>query len=94
MSDDGKTCTNLVFTVATVDKYAPRKTGVYNISLKKKIPGNKTQKWSWNEDKTSLSPLMYPSKALFEGANNNLIVFTNRGLKQQAMEFDTTNRIW
>lgn len=42
LADDGKTCTNLVFTVATVDKYAPRKTGVYNISLKKKIPGNKT----------------------------------------------------
>jgi len=37
--------------------------------------------WTWNEDKVTLSPMLYPSKALFEGANKNLIIFKNRGLK-------------
>jgi len=37
--------------------------------------------WKWNEAKTALIPMIYPTKALFEGANNNLIVFKNRGLK-------------
>jgi len=32
---------DMVFTVATVDKYAPRKTGVYNISLRKRVKGSK-----------------------------------------------------
>ena len=75
MGEDGTTDSGLVFEVATVDKYAPKKTGVYNIGLQKKVKGKKTQMWSWNEDKATLSPMVYPKKALFEGANKNLIVF-------------------
>jgi len=33
MGEDGTTDSGLVFEVATVDKYAPKKTGVYNIGL-------------------------------------------------------------
>jgi len=41
LGEDGKTDTNLVLEAMTVDKYAPRKTGVYNVSLRKKVKGNK-----------------------------------------------------
>jgi hypothetical protein len=37
--------------------------------------------WSWNDDKTTLSPAMFPTKALLEGANKNLIVYKNLGIK-------------
>lgn len=40
LGEDGKTDTGLVLEVATVDKYAPKITGVYNIGLKTKASGN------------------------------------------------------
>jgi len=71
----------LVLEVSSEDKYAPKKTGVYNISLRKKAKGNKAQMWSWNDEKGTLSPLVFPGKALLEGGNNNMVVYKNRGLK-------------
>jgi hypothetical protein len=41
LGEDGKTDTGLVLEAASVDKYAPRTTGVYNIGLKTKAKGNK-----------------------------------------------------
>ena len=41
LGEDGKTDTGLVLEASTVDKYAPRKTGVYNIGLAKKNRGNR-----------------------------------------------------
>lgn len=38
--------------------------------------------------------MLYPKKALFEGNNNNLIVFKNRGLKQQKFAYDKVNLEW
>lgn len=40
LGEDGKTDTGLVLEAGTVDKYAPKKTGVFNVSLKKKGAGN------------------------------------------------------
>jgi len=37
--------------------------------------------WKWDDGKGTLIPMMYPNKALFEGGNNNMIVFANRGMK-------------
>ena len=39
---DGKTDTGLVLEASTVDKYAPRNTGVFNVALSKKVPGKKS----------------------------------------------------
>lgn len=37
---------------------------------------------------------MYPSKALFEGANKNLIIYKYRGLKNQKFIFDLGRHAW
>ena len=81
LGDNGNADTGLVLEVSSEDKYAPKKTGVYNIGLKKKAKGNKAQMWKWDDNKGTLSPLIYPNKALLEGSNKNMIVFTNRGMK-------------
>lgn len=38
--------------------------------------------WSWNDDSNTLSPQLYPKKALLEGSNKNLVVYKKLGLKQ------------
>lgn len=81
LGDNGSADTGLVLEVSSEDKYAPKKTGVYNIGLKKKAKGNKAQMWSWDDNKGTLSPLVYPNKALLEGSNKNMIVYTNKGMK-------------
>lgn len=43
LGQDGKTDTGLVLEASTVDAYAPRRSGVYNIMLAKKNSGNKAQ---------------------------------------------------
>lgn len=91
LGDNGSADTGLVLEVSSEDKYAPKKTGVYDIGLKKKAKGNKAQMWSWDDAKGTLSPFVYPNKALFEGSNKNMIVFANRGMKQQQFEYDQIN---
>jgi len=69
-----------VLEASTVDKYAPKKTGVYNIGLAKKNRGNKAQQWMWEEN-SRLTPVLYKDKALMEGSNKNLIIYKFRKLK-------------
>jgi hypothetical protein len=88
LGEDGKTDTGLVLEVSSEDKYAPKTTGVYDIGLRTKNKGNKAQMWSWNDGKSTLSPALFPAKALLEGNNKNMIVYKNLGLKQQSFEFD------
>ena len=83
LGQNGKADSGYVLEVSSEDKYAPKKTGVYNIGLRKKAIGNKAQMWSWNDADGTLSPLMFPTKALMEGSNNNMIVYKNRGMEQQ-----------
>ena len=50
--------------------------------------------WTWNDDKDTLSPALFPTKALLEGKNKNMIVYKNLGLKQQKFEYDQINKLW
>lgn len=93
LGEDGKTDTGLVLEAMTVDKYAPRKTGVYNVSLRKKVPGKKAQQWTW-EDNERLTPMLYTGKALFEGMNKNLIIYKFKKMKQQKFKYDEVNKIF
>ena len=101
--EDGK---DLVLEAAQKDKYAPKKTGVFNVNMQKsaahltKEEDEKTgnhklaQQWSYDADKKALYSNMYPEKALFEGANKNLIIYNFKGLKNQQFVFDTGRKIW
>lgn len=54
----------------------------------------KAQQWFYDSKTQTLHSMLYPKKALFEGNNNNLIVFKNRGLKQQKFAYDKVNLEW
>ena len=96
---DDSANTDLVLEVQQKDKYAPKKTGVYDVrlqttkaSLSKKVDeksGNHklAQQWKYDAEKKALTSLLFPEKALFEGANKNLIVYNYKGLKNQKFTF-------
>ena len=67
--------------VSDKDAYAPRVTGVYNIALypfKGRDHPNKAQQWVYNSEDHIVSSLHHKDGALFEGFNNNIIVYKNR----------------
>lgn len=70
--------TGFVLETNPKDKYAPRKTGVFNVFLAElnPDPNYKPQQWFYNTKTHGLHSVLYPSKVLFEGMNNNLIVYT------------------
>ena len=87
--------------VDPVDKYAPRKTGVFNVHLHTMLsdkplndPERVLQLWYYNAKRKALLSRKYPSKGLFEGFNKNLIVFKYRGLKNQVWNYDMTHHLW
>jgi len=88
----------MVLQVDPLDKYRPRKTGVYNVFLaevkNKKDPARALQLWYYNGKKKALLSRKYPSKGLFEGFNKNLIVFKYRGLKNQVWSHDLNSHQW
>lgn len=90
-----------VLMVDTVDKYAPRKTGVFNVHLEALMsdkplndPIRVLQLWYYNAKRKALLSRRFPSKGLFEGFNKNLIVFKYRGLKNQVWNYDMTHHLW
>ena len=96
-AEDG---TEYVLEAAQVDKYHPKKFGVYNVLLAPKAShlsdeeDAKTgkhklaQQWRYDADTQTLYSRMFPTKALFEGANKNLIVYKYMKLKNQKFIFD------
>lgn len=37
---------------------------------------------------------MFPKKAVFEGNNKMLILYKDRGMKQQKFDYDEVNQVW
>jgi hypothetical protein len=92
--DSGK---EFVLEASTMDKYAPKTTGVFNVDMQlfdKKAP-KKTQQWSYDASTHSLHSLQYPDKVMFESFNRNLIVFSYKpGMKNEAFSFDLDHQNW
>lgn len=88
--------TNFVLEVAKEDKYAPKKTGVFNVALKMKSEQSdyKPQQWFFDAETNGLHSVLYPSKTLFEGMNKNLIVYRQLKLKNQRFNYDEINKSW
>mmetsp|Transcript_13054 Transcript_13054/g.20266 ORF Transcript_13054/g.20266 Transcript_13054/m.20266 type:complete len:158 (+) Transcript_13054:1178-1651(+) len=95
--DSGK---SLVLTVAEKDKYAPRETGVYDITLdeaaKDKDGKHKlSQLWSYDAQSRMVFSRLHTDKVLFEGANKNVIVYKqNKSLPNEKFGFDLINNRW
>ena len=80
--------------VSQKDKYAPKKTGVYDVHLQALDTKNKAQQWSYDDRTRALHPLLFPQKALFESFNKNLIVYDFRGMKNQKFAYDMGREAW
>jgi len=55
---------------------------------------NDNQKWSYDENTRKLTTLAQPGKAAFAGANNNVVLFEARGLKNQLFTFNEDINSW
>ena len=69
---------NLALEVDVKDKYDPRKTGVYNIALKEYEgieKSNIAQQWYYDGARETVHSMLHPEGVLFEGYNNNVIVY-------------------
>ena len=87
--------------VNQTDKYTPRKTGVYDVFITemRTDPSDSSvnkiaQQWSFDAKTSALIPRVYPQKAMFEGFNKNLIVYQNRGMKNQKFDYDLGSHMW
>lgn len=81
----------MAMTVDTVDKYAPRVTGVHNVSLKKWSGRDKpdtNQQWVWSEEDHTFTSVGVPGNALFEGFNKNIITYKYKGLPNQRFKYN------
>lgn len=82
---------------ALKDKYAPKKTGVYNIELQTlDNTGLKPeQKFFYKEKEHALHNHKFPDKVVFEGFNKNLMLFTYKPKsKNEKFSFDQKNKVW
>lgn len=90
-NEKGPNGEQLALEIAQEDKYHPKKTGVYNVDLQPfmgNLPAKndkehhkKAQQWMYNASALALESKLFPGKVMFEGANKNLIVYTQRNLK-------------
>jgi hypothetical protein len=74
----------LALTVASKDKYFPKRTGLYALSLEEMItsgPERLTQLWSYDANTKTLFSKKHAGSALFEGGNKLPAVFDFKGMK-------------
>lgn len=81
--------------VSEKDAYYPRNTGLYNIAMypfkgRNKKVANKAQQFVYNEEDHTIESMLHPGKAIFEGFNKNLVVYSNKRYNQQRMKWDQT----
>ena len=81
----------------TVDQYAPRKTGVYNVVLREWGGMSCTeanQQWTYHAENQSLQSRGGIGGVLFEGFNKNLITFKFLKMKNQMFKYDHEKKRW
>jgi len=94
---------DLVLEIDHKDKYAPKKTGIYNVrfhpfegDMDEDDEDNHVaaQQWKYDEKEHKLITKAYPGKVLFQGNNRNLVVYDNKGMKNQYFNYDAEHGIW
>jgi len=90
-----------VLALNPVDKYHPRKTGVFNIYIMDELedksyenPKRLNQLWYYNSKRKALLSRRYPTKAMFEGFNRNLVVWQFRNVRNQIWSYDMNHHNW
>lgn len=90
---------DLVLTMDLKDMYAPKRTGVFNVSMKKRVTGaasaaTAAQHWFFNARTQGIHSKLMPTKVLLEGGNKNVILYTFRRLGAQKFAYDEINQVW
>ena len=95
----------LVLAAENKDKYAPKKTGLYNIYLGplggkgdededgEQTPGL-NQQWSYDPTTHTLKIKAFENKVMFQGNNRNVVLYANKNMKNQFFSFDKNSGVW
>ena len=81
------------------DKYAPRKTGLYDIVITKwtgKDTNNVDQMWWYDDKNHALHNYGHDDSdaILFEGFNKNLVIYKNLNRDNQKFSFNGSTSFW
>ena len=84
----------MVVEVDTKDKYAPRKTGVYNVFLQEREVGKKTQLWTYHKNDKTIHSVSHKSDdtVLLMGNNHNMATYKNKQLDSQHFDYNPNNK--
>jgi len=87
--------TVLALTATKDDKYAPKKTGVYDVNVQPLLRTWNAQKWRYDAKKKAFYSQQYhPNAVISEGANKNLFLYKYLGLNIQKFSFDQKTGIF
>lgn len=100
----------LVLEADTKDKYAPKKTGLYNFFLhplgnteEEEAEGDEDghhanhevyQQWHYDTATHKLSIKAFSNKVMFQGNNRNLVLYADKNMKNQFFSFDKYSGVW
>lgn len=100
----------LVLEADTKDKYAPKKTGLYNFFLhplgnteeeeaESDDDGHHAnheiyQQWHYDTATHKLSIKAFRNKVMFQGNNRNLVLYADKNMKNQFFSFDKYSGVW
>lgn len=89
----------MALTAKDDDKYAPRKTGLYDVIIDKwsgKDSTDKNQMWFWDERDHSLRSYGHADTdaVMFEGFNKNLVLYRQLGRDSQKFGYNSSTHFW
>jgi hypothetical protein len=61
--------------VSKIDKYKPKKSGIFSVYGDKFVKGKPEQQWSFDAKAKHIHSLSFPSKPLYEDASKHLFVY-------------------
>lgn len=88
---------NLALSANAEDRFAPRKTGVFEVEMtpfKGMDSNNKAQQWTYSPKEKTVRSMIHKDSALFEGYNQNVIVSQNLVSDNQKFSYDFLQGQW
>ena len=70
----------MIIEVDANDKYAPRKTGVYNVHLQERVMGKQSQMWNYDKLDATIHSVSHAKEdtVLLMGNNDNMVSYKNK----------------
>ena len=88
---------NIALEVSHQEKYYPKVWGIYNIfsaPFEGREHPNPYQQFEYDAKDQSVKSLSHPEAVLFEGFNQNLIVYKQKNMNNQRFKYDSVKKRW